>query len=313
MAPLPQVRSATALAIDSWYERQPAEPHGVFLRPSGLGNECDRALWYAFRWASQPEAFPPRILRIFQNGHDREARIVEMLKGAGIDVQDRDPETGKQWRAVLIPGLCEGSCDGVAMNVPEAPKTAHLVEIKTMSKARWEAWRRKGVRESDPKYYVQIQLYMHGLGLTRCLFVAENQDSKEIEAERIAYDPAFALAQVERARRIAFAENPPPRVSDDPDNWLCRKCPSRAVCHDGEAPPRNCRTCLAASVAEGGWRCERHGVALDAAAQAAGCPVHLYLPGLVAGDVVTADERAATVTYRMPDGSMWTDGEPAHD
>lgn len=308
MAPLPSNRSLTAIAIDEAIEAAQDRRHSPTLRCSGIGESCDRRVWYAFRWATEPEHFKARILRIFANGHDREDRIVQMLKGAGLDVQDRDPETGEQWRVLLADGLLTGSCDGIVTGVPEAPVTPHLLEIKTMNKSRWEAWRTKGVKASDPKYYVQMQLYMHGLGLTRALFVSENQDSKEIEAQRVDYDPAFAAAQVERARRIALTENAPHRVSDDPSWYECRFCPARKICHEGEPAQRNCRTCLASCLSEGGWGCARHGVDLDEASQREGCAVHLYMPAMVAGEQVDADEQACTVTYRLVDGLLWTDG-----
>lgn len=308
MAPIPSNRSPTSLAIDAAMEARPAEPMSLTLRCSGIGEGCDRRLWYAYRWAHMPEAFSGRILRIFENGHDREDRIVEMLKLAGFNVQDRDPETGAQWRVVLADGLLTGSCDGIIRGIPEAPTTPHLLEIKTMKAERWDAWRRKGVQVSDPKYYVQMQLYMHGLGLTRALFLSENQDSKQIETQRVDYDPAVALAQIERARRLATTETLPPRVSEKPDWWECRFCPARSICHGGEPAPRNCRTCLASCVSEGGWGCARHGVDLDEHDQRVGCPVHLYMPAMVAGEQIDADEQACTVTYRISDGSTWVDG-----
>ncbi len=312
MTALPALRSRTALAIDAALEAMPAEDLSPVLRCSGLGESCDRRLWYGFRWAHEPERFKGRIRRIFANGHDREARIVEMLKSAGMQVQEIDPATGRQWRVELIDGVLAGSCDGIVTGVPESPATPHLLEIKTMNRERWDAWRRKGVRVSDPKYFVQVQLYMHGLRLDRALFVAENQDSKDIEVERIPYDAAFAIAQVERARRIAFSEIAPPRVSDSPDWYECRFCPARAICHDGGSAGRNCRTCLASTLTEGGWGCARHGVDLSEHAQRQGCPVHLYLPALVAGEQVDADEAAGTVTYRLADGSTWVDGVREH-
>lgn len=308
MAPLPSNRSMTVAAIDAAIEARASEQMSPTLRCSGVGDPCDRKLWYAFRWSHGPERFKARILRIFGNGHDREDRIVQFLKDAGMDVQDRDPATGAQWRVTLADGLLTGSCDGIVTGVPEAPVTPHLLEIKTMNKSRWEAWRSKGVRVSDPKYFVQMQLYMHGLGLTRALFVSENQDSKEIEEQRVDYDPAFAVAQVERARRIALTETLPPRISESPDWWECRYCPARDICHLKKAAQRNCRTCLASSLTEGGWGCARHGVDLDEASQREGCAVHLYLPAMVAGEQIDADETACTVTYRLDDGALWTDG-----
>jgi hypothetical protein len=309
MAPLPQIRSKTAQAIDQFYVENQERTDDLTLRCSSMGKACDRRLWYAFRWAHQKEVFTGRALRIFENGKIRESVIVSMLRGAGIDVREIDEATGAQCRIILAGGLLTGSCDGIAENVPEALKTPHLVEIKTMNAKRWENWRRKGVASSDPEYFVQCQLYMHGLSLTRCLFVAENKDTQEIEVERLHYDPVTAEKQIARAERIASSDKAPPRLSDDPGWYECRFCPAYNICHAGAPARRNCRTCLAGEVsAQGEWGCARYGRKMTPGGQLAGCDTHLYLPALVAGEQVDADKSGMTVTYKMRDGSTFVDG-----
>lgn len=311
MAIIPVVQSQTSRAIDKACEAMLAEnrARSLTLRCSSIGEPCDRRLWYALHWAHAEETHEGRVLRIFDNGHSREARLIEFLRAAGMIVHDRDPSTGAQLTVDLADGWLPGSCDGVIEGVPEAPKTAHLLEIKTMKESRYRAWRRKGVKESDPKYWTQMQCYMHGLNLTRALFLVENQDTREIEIERIEYDPV-AAAQIEtRAMRIAKSEHPPARVSDDPAWFQCRFCPAREVCHAGVAPLRTCRTCMAAEMSRPGLlECGRTMEPLSPAEQATGCGAHLYLPDLVDGEVVDADVDAGRITYRMPDGTTWTDG-----
>jgi hypothetical protein len=305
MATLPPLQSLTSRAIDEACARVFADdrPRSVTLRCSGLGDECDRKLWYGLRWAHPEEQFEPRIRRIFANGNDREERLVEWLQAGGIVVRDR------QARVTLANGALTGSVDGILENVPEAPKTPHLLEIKTMKASRYEAWRRKGVKCSDPKYYVQMQLYMLGLGLTRALFLVENQDTREIECQRVEYDAGFALVQEARAARIFASEVPPARLSDDPKWFKCRGCPAHAVCHENAWPARNCRTCYAAShLSAGEFHCGRTMAPLGYAEQAAGCGAHLYFPALVHGEVIAADHERARITYRMADGSEFVDG-----
>lgn len=306
MATLPPLQSLTSRVIDEGCARVLADdrPRSVTLRCSGLGDECDRKLWYGLRWAHPEEQFEPRIRRIFANGNDREERLVEWLQAGGIVVRDR------QARVTLANGALTGSVDGILENVPEAPKTPHLLEIKTMKASRYEAWRRKGVKESDPKYYVQMQLYMLGLGLTRALFLVENQDTREIECQRVEFDAGFALVQEARAARIFASEVPPARLSDDPKWFKCRGCPAHAVCHENAWPARNCRTCFAFvmfnGMAEG--VCGRNGLNLSRDDQEIGCGAHLYFPALVHGEVIAADHERARITYRMADGSEFVDG-----
>lgn len=306
MASLPPLQSATSRAIDQACARVLSDdrPRSLTLRCSGIGDKCDRRLWYSLRWAHPEEDFPPRVRRIFANGNDREERLVEWLLAAGMVVRDR------QARVTLANGALTGSIDGIVEGVPEAPKTPHLLEIKTMKASRYEAWRRKGVKESDPKYYAQMQAYMMGLDLTRALFLVENQDTREIEVQRVEYDAGFALVQEARAARIFASEVPPARLSDDPKWFECRSCPAFAVCHENAWPLRNCRTCMAFAMFPGMAEgvCGRNDAQLSGGDQEAGCGAHLYLPALVAGEVVGADFDAARITYRMGDGSTFEDG-----
>lgn len=305
MAILPENRSLTAAAIDAACAKVSANSanDSLTLRASAMGHECDRALWYALRWAVPHKPVEPRIQRIFDNGHDREARIVSYLKTAGLTVEEADPTTGKQWRVVLADGALTGSADGVVTGVPDAPVARHLLEIKTMNRKRWQDWRRKGVKASDPKYYTQMQIYMRGLGLTRALFVSECQDTKEIETERVKYDEAVAASIEARAARIFAARSAPERIGKA-GSWPCNLCAAHDVCHGIEMPRRNCRTCIAVKPNTFAWWCSRHGRPATEM-----CDLHLYEPPMVCGDQVDFDEKANAVTYHMPNGQVWIDGQ----
>lgn len=304
MASLPPLQSQTSRAIDVACGDllRDDRPRSVTLRCSGIGEKCDRRLWYALRWAHPEEDFEPRTRRIFANGNDREERMVEFLTAAGMTV------SGRQSRVTLAGGALTGSIDGIVENVPEAPKTPHLLEIKTMKASRYEAWWRKGVEATDPKYYAQMQCYMMGLGLTRALFLVENQDTREIECQRVEFDPAYALMTEARAARIFHADKPPARISDDPKWFECRFCPAFAVCHESAWPLRNCRTCYAMEGGLSAPHCGHTGMPVDPAAQLVGCGAHVYLPPLVNGEVVTAELASGKITYRMADGSAFVDG-----
>lgn len=310
MASIPPLQSLTSRAIDEACARvlKDDRPRSVTLRCSGIGESCERKLWYGLRWVHPEEDFPPRVRRIFANGNDREERLVAWLNAAGMVVRDQ------QARVVLADGALTGSIDGIVENVPEAPKTPHLLEIKTMKASRYEAWRRKGVQATDPKYYAQMQAYMSGLGLHRALFLVENQDTREIECQRVEFDGRYALTIEAKAARIYHSERPPARLSDDPNWFECRNCPARAVCHERAWPARNCRTCYAACGLLDTLHCGRTNSALSADDQAAGCGGHVYLPSLVDGEIISTSLTDGTITYRMGDGSTFVDGgkhEPA--
>ena len=62
-------------------------PFRSHLGGSMIGNNCERAIWYGFRWTLRP-SHPARILRLFGRGHREEFQFVKHLRAAGIEVQE---------------------------------------------------------------------------------------------------------------------------------------------------------------------------------------------------------------------------------
>lgn len=311
MVALPDIKSPTLQAIDDWHAERQEARNWPYIRGSQIGHPCERHLWYLFRWAHAPETFSGRMLRLFQTGHREEVRMITDLMNIGVAVQDRDPDTREQWAVSDCEGHFRGHLDGIATGIIEAPKTPHLLECKTHSAKSFAQLVKHGVAASKPEHVAQMQAYMHLKGLTRAFYLAKNKDNDELYAERIHYDPAHGAALLAKAERIKDAHEAPARVSDDPDYYLCKafNCSSYGVCHGGEMPRRGCRTCLHSEpISYSNWFCHRHKTALTHDTQRAGCPNHLYLPTLVNGEQIDADETAETVTYRLPDGSEWVDG-----
>ena len=103
---------ATIEAIYKYYKDKRKNDHRPHLGGSQIGNECSRALWYQFRHAWSPR-FDGRMLRLFETGDREEDRIVSNLRGVGVTVWERDPETGKQVRFTECGGHFALSLDGV--------------------------------------------------------------------------------------------------------------------------------------------------------------------------------------------------------
>lgn len=267
--------------------------------------ECDRALWYTFRWAHDPERIEGRKQRIFDTGNVYERRLLDYLRSAGVDVVEVDEATGQQFRALLADGWLRGYIDGIANGVPEAPSTTHIVECKTHNAKSFAQLTKAGVKVAKPEHYSQCQLYMYARGLTRALYLAVCKDDDAIYAERIEFDPKHALAVEARVGRIVAADEAPARFEG---HW-CSWCKARSQCLDGAWARSNCRTCLHWQAVPGGnARCAKHDRYLSTAEQAAGCGDHRYLPSLVPGeqvDVIDGD----LIAYRLPDGTTWIDGQ----
>ena len=313
MAELPAPHQQTLDAIYRAYEAKAERSHRTYLGMSTMGNECDRALWYAFRWAHPPENLDGRKLRLFETGHREEARMLDYLELAGVRVDRVDPASGEQWALSALGGHFRGHMDGQGEGFLEAPKTRHVLEFKTHNEKSFKALVKDGVQKSKPGHFAQMQLYMHFSGLARAFYMAVKKNTDEIHTERVEYDGQAAIVLVARAERIIQSTEPPPRLHDDPTAkmaWVCNYCPAFAQCHGGQFSPRSCRTCIHSTPVDGGWNCQHHG-AIDTETQRKGCSLHLYIPALVSGEQIDADPETGTVTYRMPDGAIWIDGGAA--
>lgn len=305
MALLPPRPAPTVEAIYSAYEADASDGRRDHLGASLIGKECERALWYDFRWATRAR-HPGRILRLFETGQLEEARLVRNLRRTGATVLDVDPESGRQWRVEAHGSHFAGSFDAVALGLLEAPKTWHLVEFKTHSAKSFAELKRDGVRLSKPWHWAQMQVYMRLADLTRALYVAVCKDTDEIHTERVPVDREEGDRLLAKAKRIIEAQHPPARISLDPSWWQCRLCDHQETCHGGAAAEGSCRTCLHATPVDGGWHCARWDRMLGPTEQRQGCTRHLYIPDLVPGEVLDAGED--WVEYRMRQGGTWING-----
>lgn len=312
MAELPAPLSHTALAIDEAIVAKARNGDGMGVAMSSVANPCDRAIWYAFRWAAPIEKAEGKQQRRFRTGNQYEKWLLDDLRAAGCDVAELDETTGRQLAVELAGGHLRGKIDGRAVGLKEAPSAVHVVECKSHNDRSFKDLLKKGLREGKPDHFAQVQLYMHGTGIYRAVYLAANKNDDAVHVERVAYDPTFCLALVARIERIVAMPRPPVRLHEDPTSkaaFACQWCPARAICHEGAFARRNCRTCLSSTPADGPrWSCERHSRRLSYPDMQAGCSSQRFIPDLVPGEQTDAGEDGSWVAYRMADGAVWVDG-----
>lgn len=294
--------TATLAAVEAAVESGSPRFGRPHLGASQIGGPCDRALWYAFRWASDGDA-DGRLLRLFARGQREEDSLARLLWKAGMEVVQSDPATGEQYRFSAIGGHFGGSMDGAVHGLPESTKW-HVVEFKTHSLKSFNDLAKKGVEASKPQHYAQMQCYMGWTGMERALYVAVCKDDDRLHLERIRYDDAVFKRLMNKAARIIEAANPPDRISTDPEWHQCKWCDYRAMCHTTEViPTAHCRTCLHATPELDGnarWHCARHRKDLTVAEQRAGCQAHRYIPSLLWwAEALDASEEDNWIRYRI--------------
>lgn len=282
MSTIPPPTDSTVGRIYRNYEKR-KESFRTYLGASQIGNECERALWYGFRWAKKP-AFDGRILRLFETGNLAEQRLADDLRATGAEVLEVDPDTGKQFSFDDLGGHMRGNMDGAGCGFTEAPATWHVIEYKTHNEKSFKALSKDGVQTSHPQHYDQMQTYMGWSGMARALYVAVNKNDDQLHIERIEFDKAHFERLRQKAKSIIFAEDPPERMNESPAFYKCKWCAFNSICHEtGDIALSNCRTCKhSVAIEEGGWGCDLHGKILSKDDQERGCGDHVHREGMFA-------------------------------
>jgi hypothetical protein len=309
MVAIPQPSNGTPQAVHALYARRvAAQTPRNYLGWSEIGTECDRALWYGFRWAGRG-AIEGRMGRLFDTGHREEARLLQDLRDCGMDVWDRD-ERGEQFGVSSIGGHFRGHADAVVRGLPEAPLTPHLVDVKTVKSKKFDELLKKGLRALYPKYWAQGQGYMGKLELERAAFIFVCKDDDRIHVERFAFDRAEFDKYEARAARIIRAATPPARISEDPAWFACKFCDFHDVCHGAKLAAVNCRTCAHSTPVEIGeaaaWQCDAGHSQIQQPAAAHSC--HRFIPVLLERLGAPVDSDGDAVTYQRADGSRFNNG-----
>lgn len=292
---IPEAQYTPANLIDKAHEamQERQRPH---MGCSLLGHPCDRFLWLSFRWASV-EKFSGRMLRLFRRGQNEEATVVSDLQSIGCVITD----SGANQSRVDFGSHVSGSIDGIIQSgLPEAQKTAHILEIKTHSQKSFDSLKKDGVRKAKFQHFIQMQVYMLGKGLERALYFAVCKNTDEIYTERVRLETDIAQEAIDRGRRLALSERmPEPMLGASPTWFQCKFCPAFEMCWQGQ-PTRevNCRTCAHSTpMANSTWQCVRWGSEIPVDAQHQGCNKHTLHPDLVPWQLLEDKSTESTAAY----------------
>ena len=245
--------------------------HRKHLGASIIGSECKRYLWYTFRWCFSQQ-FDGRMQRLFNRGHREEARFIGWLRGSGFTVYDKEtPDVfnekgeviteGKQFRVSDVMGHFGGSCDGVTyFPITYAIDMAVLLEFKTHGTGKnFQKLKDEGVQLSKFQHYAQMSVYGYKMNLSHALYMSINKNDDDIHVEVVELDHTLGKQMILRAEQIITSEIPPARISDNPTFFKCKFCPAYKLCHQGNTPERNCRSCVnAVPVDNAQWFCRLH-------------------------------------------------------
>ena len=254
IARLPLAEQVVARIDKAYADEAPDTPRS-YIGASSVGTKCDAEIALSLRGFPNTVT-PPKLKRIFRDGHRIERTVVNDLRKAGYRVLEVDETTGRQWRFELAGGHVVCNTDGLIDL--EGNEVLDLLEIKSMNNKMWSTFESKGVRESHPKYWDQMQM-MGGMGgYRRALFIAYNKDTSLYACEIVEIDPmewSYIKGRIETVWKGQAR-----KISDDPESFFCRFCFKADACWGRVQPDRACRTCehAAPDARSGGWWCRKH-------------------------------------------------------
>ena len=329
MTSIVEIIPSTVRAIYDYYkESGDSDPQRGYLGASIIGHSCERYLWYTYRACCSPSKdglrpFDGRMYRLFNTGQREEARVINDLRNIGCTVEAFDDQ-GQQFAVDFLGGHFSGHLDGAVLGIPEAPKTWHVLEIKTHNLKSFTKLTKEGVKKAKPQHYAQMQVYMRGTGMKRALYFAVCKDNDEIYTERVEYNKEEAEALLDRAKRIITNTTPPPRIADRPDYYECKWCDARDICWGcNKVLPilvKSCKQCCYATPIttfsdrapdqspNARWFCERNNESLGPGCCIEPCERHLCLPGLFPLDIVVEGTDGLITFKKSEDGKEWNHG-----
>lgn len=312
MTAIPEALHTLPAEIYRWRERNADDGLRPHLGASLAGHPCSRHLWLTFRWAARAH-WDGRMLRLFERGQREEAVLVQELRGIGAEVSECDNQGG-QWRVEFCGGHAGGSLDGGVRRIPGGSKDKwEVLEFKTHNARSFKELSEKGVEKSKFMHWCQMQIYMALTGMDRANYIAVCKDDDRIYHERVHYDADVAKTILERIQSLVFMDEPPARLSDDPEHFQCRGCQHFGLCHGTQAPLPTCRSCAHVTpLKDGTWRCERHDATLTVEQQKAACQAHRFIPKMLLHFAALKDADAGEnwVRYTLHAGGEFVNGQP---
>jgi hypothetical protein len=218
--------------------RAAAQPSRPYLGASGIGDKCERKIWYRYTGAT---AKPMQYSGCYavEDGHKTEDLIASRLRLVpGLQLWTVD-ENGRQFGFSDHNKNFRGHIDGVILGLYQAPSTPHIWEHKAVNdkkfayfeKLRDKHGEKETLRHWDWTYFVQGQIYMHYFDMKRHYITISTPGGRKITSARTEYDGDIAKAHIAKARRIIEAKEPPPRMNENPSWYECKWCPFHGVCH----------------------------------------------------------------------------------
>tara|TARA_R110000851_G_scaffold111570_2_gene235096 strand:+ start:2367 stop:3086 length:720 start_codon:yes stop_codon:yes gene_type:complete len=238
MTKIPTQLDPTIEAMYKAIEAKQSREKRDYLGASLIGNPCPRQIWYQYNGFPQ-KPFKAETLMNFDDGHRTEDLTAERLRMVdGIELRTH-MDDGSQFGFTALDGKFKGHADGFIRGLKQSPKAWHVWEAKCSGEKKWKEFKslkakhgeKNTLKHWNENYYAQAQLYMHYSQMDRHYLTVAYAGGRMYDSCRTEYNGAIAERYIDRADKIIKTNQPPEKISDKADFYICRWCDFREACH----------------------------------------------------------------------------------
>lgn len=288
-----------------------------YVGASSIGGACLRKIQYQFRHCIEAD-FPSSTLKKFDDGHRSEAIYIDRIKSAEYKLQS--DEDGQQFGFSDLGGWFKGHRDGYLYKLDFLDGADAIWEHKSSEK--WKSLHKlvlahegSALFEWNKDYYYQAQLYMGYEGVKYHLLTCASAGSRDQTGVLTEFNQNDFEHAKQRAKTVIESDNLLPKISDNPDFYVCRFCDANEICHGKALPKPVCRNCAAIDFKTDGdckAICTMFNQAFEGNPEAmeSTYDCHLYMPELINTSALTdglVEQDQKGLTYRY-DGIEFTNG-----
>ena len=207
--------------IDKYLHRKTSQKSVGRYYPSEIGS-CIRKIWYSYKY---PKELDPGVRKIFHMGnmvHDFVVDVLKSEKNSEIELlQSELPLIIDKKDYVL-----SGRVDNVLLIKKNNEKV--LVEVKSTKLLSM-------IKETQPSHVMQLQLYMHALGIHKGILLYIEKSSLGSKEFTLNYDESKIQEVMTRFetlhQHLVSDKLPDPEAKQKKHmNWMCNYCNYRERC-----------------------------------------------------------------------------------
>jgi len=222
---LPPIKEQIEQAQIKWLQDKIFRSRWKSLRASGIGDICNRRIFYYMTAGELAEEFDTDLIAIFEEGKEQEPAVRRYLSELGFEIKKAGYTENMESHGI------SGQVDGTL----EVGKNRYIVEIKTVSEYAWDNLNKpEDFNEGYyAKWYAQIQVYLLLFNYEKGLFILKRKQAKQLKIIEVDLDYNYAEGLLKKAEIVnkAIKDNAAPDfLKANPVE--CRRCPFFAkVCN----------------------------------------------------------------------------------